>query len=195
MSSNSDRAGAQAAQFAYGDYRAGDRPDSGQFPDLVGYYVDKAFHDPNTGLDAYALRDNSGNVIVAFRGTEPLLYNDLKSDLVDLGYNQWKNASATITTYLKNVPNRQEVMFAGHSLGGVLAQYAPYDLIQAGILDRNSVSIYTVNALGAVLGIEQYEGKYNASVLAGTKGICVILEEIRLIRKSCAPCCAFSIRL
>ncbi len=58
------------------------------------------------------------------------------------------------------------VQLTGHSLGGVLAQYAAYDLVSEGITSGDKVSLTSFNALGGELGLKKdYGVKYNSDLL------------------------------
>jgi Ca2+-binding RTX toxin-like protein len=145
--------GVGAAAASYTDVSTGTSSLSGYTIVPGTAYTDEYTGGPNKGLQfvVYASTDHS-QVIVSFVGTNE--GKDAIGDL-DLAWNQFSdsgNSSAihdAIATALAANPDA-EVTFAGHSAGGILAQYAAYDYeanIDTG--HTQTVNLVTNNAPGA----------------------------------------------
>ncbi|MFK5975247.1 MAG: hypothetical protein QM493_01955, partial [Sulfurovum sp.] len=124
----------------------------------TGFYIDET-----TGFSVVAFEsiDNPKEKILAFAGTEGL--QDAYADL-NLGWVQWtgnggKNREAIIDNYLSLLPADAIINFAGHSLGGALAQYAMYDyvddVINAQRKDVPNITLTTFNGLGGETALAQ----------------------------------------
>lgn len=90
------------------------------YKDIYGVEID------DDGFFAVAFKKEN-NIVIAYRGTEPLSLKDLLTDL-EIGFFK-KNSSQLVSSYLffeyiKNGFKDCEINFTGHSLGGCLAQYA-----------------------------------------------------------------------
>jgi len=92
-----------------------------------------------TGLDAYAFVNDNGDVVIAFRGTQPTSAFDLAADLDnhELGFvppNQYLEALVYANDVrnhaLEKFPNKNppNIIVTGHSLGGGLAQFVGQSL-------------------------------------------------------------------
>jgi len=123
-----------------------------------------SYIDPNTGFAATLWKnETTKEVIVAFRGTEPNA-QDVYTDL-NLGVPQWKENRERVINYLSNLTDEgYGVNFTGHSLGGALAQYAAYDLLNTS--DDSSITLTTFNGLGGNDGLQNIYGtNYNPNIL------------------------------
>lgn len=125
----------------------------------------------NEGLHAQIYRRvGSNDYIVSFRGTDKAL-NDFSTD-ANLGWPQYKESRPAIqNTLRKLLAEGGRVDITGHSLGGALAQFAAYELLdntdktkRSEVLNR--VSLTTWNALGGVWGL-QSNGGYDPAVVDG----------------------------
>ncbi|MCB1378822.1 MAG: DUF2974 domain-containing protein, partial [Alphaproteobacteria bacterium] len=146
--------GLDAADIAYLEMAEGGKINRPGSP-LDGYTVDKRFGPSGSGAAAYGLSNANGDVVIAFRGTQDL--TDVVDDVGNLGYRQWEeDLKADVTNYL-DANWTGEVTFAGHSLGGALAQYAAYDIAGAEPGRKGDMNLYTFNGLGGLNGIEENE--------------------------------------
>ncbi len=104
--------------------------------------------------------------IVAFRGTEQKI-SDINAD-VHKGWPQYKDSDGEIQDLLRNLlETASRVDITGHSLGGALAQFAVYDLIDQNReqpIDPNKISLTTWNALGGEWALKQ-ERTYDPNLL------------------------------
>ncbi len=158
--------GRDAARLAYEDLSVGQVINNPNYGSLNGYRVDRVFGSTGSGVTAYALRNPSGEIVVAFRGTNDIV--DWSDNLGNLGWRQWQEVKADVNTYLGSNWTGGEVTFTGHSLGGALAQYAAYDTASTYANQRDRLNIYTLNGLGARNGIdENMAGGFNPSVMFG----------------------------
>lgn len=139
--------GRDAARLAYEDLSVGQVINNPNYGSLNGYRVDRVFGSTGSGVTAYALRNPSGEIVVAFRGTNDIV--DWSDNLGNLGWRQWQEVKADVNTYLGSNWTGGEVTFTGHSLGGALAQYAAYDTASTYANQRDRLNIYTLNGLGA----------------------------------------------
>ena len=175
--------GRDAAQISYQDLEVGSTIKDPSHSSLNGYKVDKMFGTTGDGLTAYALRDpGTGNVVIAFRGTSD--GEDWKDNVGNLGWRQWQEAKPDVERYLKNNwKDGAEVTFAGHSLGGALAQYAAYEAAGDYAGRRDTMNLVTLNGLGAVNGIdENLPGGFDASRITGVETANFYNEEDRVPR-------------
>lgn len=130
---------------------------------LDGYRVDRVFGDPTgSGVTAYGMSDANGNVVVAFRGTNDL--EDVASDVGRLGYDQWEQIRTDVNGYLDTPSLTGEITFAGHSLGGALAQYAAYETAGREPGRTGDMNLFSYNGLGGLNGLEE-NGGYDANRL------------------------------
>src|SRR5262245_41586300 len=92
---------AEASRAAYKKLTNGQTLGS-EHGSLAGYKVDATFGNLNNGgLQGYAFRNpTSGDVIIAFRGTNDL--QDAVDDVGNLGYSQWQQGKKAVETYLKS---------------------------------------------------------------------------------------------
>lgn len=136
------------------------------------YMYDKEIIKSPSGLrmEVYR-RTGSNDYIVSFRGTEPSQFNDIATD-INLGWPQYGSARRDIQRVLKSLLQEGgRVDVTGHSLGGALAQFAVYDLVnnldgdKRALIERQ-ISLTTWNALGGVWGLER-NGGYDARIMAG----------------------------
>ncbi|NGZ60813.1 MAG: hypothetical protein CV081_09985, partial [Nitrospira sp. LK265] len=138
-------------------------------PGIEYQYVTEV-SDPDTGFHAVVFKNSANAYIVAFTGTEPN-FQDAHSDL-NLGWTQWDRNHEAIFDLLRTAKLNDEltsVAFTGHSLGGVLAQYAAYEYAEEE--DPASFTLTTFNALGGVQGLQQNLGtaNYDSERLAGVE--------------------------
>jgi hypothetical protein len=144
-----------ALQAAEDAYSPDNKDDYASLEPPEGYTAEWIWDDPTTGFKAvlYTIVDELGvkHGIVAFAGTED--GQDMLSDL-NLGWDQW---DANRNSFFSELENNElsSITFAGHSLGGALAQYATYEYVatyteQSGILPQ----LVTFNGLGGIAGLE-----------------------------------------
>ena len=145
--------GVGAAAASYTDITTGTSSLSGY--SIVGTpYNDGDPGGANLGLQFVVyISDDHSKIIVSFVGT-----NEGKDALGDLGlaWNQYSDSenqtainaaiASAVTSY-----SGADVTFAGHSAGGILAQYAAYDYQKQLIINNDSttVNLVTNNAPGA----------------------------------------------
>jgi hypothetical protein len=153
-------------------------PSGSPLPD--GYSLDPdfgqggVFEDNDTDFRVIALKNNQGDYILAFAGTEGLA--DAFAD-IQLGWNQWKENRGIIRDYIADVRRDESdatFHFTGHSLGGALAQYAAYDYVQRSQQAGKTtpeISLITFNGLSAVAGLTLYGGNYAPAVFAGIDSV------------------------
>lgn len=128
----------------------------------VGYVIEESIDVTETGFKALALRRDSptgSERIVAFAGTEDA--RDAVADL-DLGLPQWtESIRERIVAYVREHAMEGPIHFTGHSLGGVLAQYAVHDVKVATRSAAEpfelAASLTTFNAVGAISGLQSRE--------------------------------------
>ncbi len=157
--------GLDASRISYDNLTQGTRisdPDSS----MNGYSVDMVFGSPTaSGVTAYAMKNGDGDVVIAFRGTNDGA--DVVSDVTRLGYDQWEQIRSQVNDYL-DTNWTGEVTFAGHSLGGALAQYAAYETAGREPGRKGDMNLYSYNGLGGRNGLEANEpGGYDAARLVG----------------------------
>lgn len=115
------------ARLAKHVYREGDSAEEG-VPAGFEIVSPRLVQSESTGFLAKSYRNTeTGELIVAFAGTDPKSLNDLKADVsLALGVNtnpQFKQADEVFNTVKRDYPG-QRVIATGHSLGGALANYA-----------------------------------------------------------------------
>ncbi|MBL3702365.1 hypothetical protein GI582_06625 [Sulfitobacter sp. BDSS02] len=114
--------------------------------------------DTKDGLQAFGLKnDATGDVVVAFKGSQEA--RDFYDDVAGIGWAQWDEARSQVNSFLQtNWKSGDEVTFAGHSLGGALAQYAIYET--AGTYDKrvSDMNLHTQSAPGAEHAIRENNG-------------------------------------
>ena len=124
--------------------------------------------DPKTGFNAVLYqKDGTHEYIIAFTGTQPSTSQDVVADLA-LGMTQWDAKRDDVINYLKNNIDASKITFTGHSLGGALAQYATYDLINIfndSGMDIPALDLVTFAALGGMDGLQQmHPGNFDPSI-------------------------------
>ncbi|MCB1342018.1 MAG: DUF2974 domain-containing protein, partial [Pseudooceanicola sp.] len=162
--------GRDAASIAYDDsLQKGDTIQNPDYPSLNGYTVKAVFtEDLAGGLRAYALENAKGDIVIAFKGS--LEGQDWKDDVGNLGWRQWEEARPNVEKFLKeNWTSGEELTFAGHSLGGALAQYATYETALNHDSQRGDMNLLTLSGLGSKNGIEDNLGSYDPTVVAGVE--------------------------
>jgi|SRR5579872_2313202 len=85
------------------------------------------FHDPNSGFDAALYKNNdTGAMVIAYRGTEPTKLNDWGADLKQAAgfQSDQYDQSVKLAERVKATYPDEDVEITGHSLGGGLAQVA-----------------------------------------------------------------------
>jgi len=107
----------------------------------LGHWAVVAYaENPTSGFEARAYRFRNGEVVLAFRGTEPSA-RDILSDvgmLLGVQPQQFRDGQE----FFSKLSVRYDVKYVvGHSLGGSIAQY---------VAARNMVDGLTINAFGAV---------------------------------------------
>jgi Ca2+-binding RTX toxin-like protein len=139
---------------------------------LPGYTQIIMWEDTSTGFQARLYEaDNSDGYILAFRGTD-ITQNDIQTD-TELGWPQWANNREEILQYIKTniIDTNGKLHVTGHSLGGALAQFFTYELVNNYELkpEEAQVSLYTWNALGGVGGLsDKLEDDYQPDLLGNT---------------------------
>jgi hypothetical protein len=126
MASITELDGAKLANLVYGDLKKGE---TGTYLG-VAYTVLEFYPDSDTDLQM-ALYQNTetGNYVVAFRGTESLadLGTDIQmgiSTLIGVLANQFTPAGETLANWIRDFTlSSSNTTIVGHSLGGALAQY------------------------------------------------------------------------
>ena len=117
------------------------------FKDL-GYY--ESFLIDIDGAQAH-IAANDNRIIVAFRGTEPREWNDIKADLRTFHKNgfhegfflEYKKLEKTICSSIKKLKSensQRKLYIVGHSLGGAIATVASH------IIDEDVECVYTFGA-------------------------------------------------
>jgi hypothetical protein len=110
------------------------------------------FDDAKTGFHAVILlKDGTNEYTVAFTGTQPSTGTDVLADLA-VGVNQWNtsNKNAVLGALASLTPSK--VTFTGHSLGGMLSQYAIYDWLKD--YSSGTANLITFNAAGGMEGLQ-----------------------------------------
>ncbi|MEK0179015.1 MAG: DUF2974 domain-containing protein [Oscillatoriales cyanobacterium] len=140
-----------------------DRPDSqnlvARFLDTNGYYIDRIFNDPQTGLYAigFGAVDPKTPPVLVFRGTDFIGDDAIFSDSPNIGFAEFENNKDAIENWLQEIgkntsqnPNQLLPDAIGHSAGGAIAQIVAteFSSITGDIFTFNSpgVSKTTVNA-------------------------------------------------
>lgn len=137
---------------------------------IEGYtYVDS--WEAGTGFKAHAYVDGAGNYVLAFAGTDDV--RDAYQNLANFGMEQWKDVRPDLTVFFQDIVDDvnkpfSSIHFAGHSLGGALAQYAAYDFVERNVIETNQTTLTTFNALGGVLGLQdEHTSDFKAGILNG----------------------------
>ena len=118
-------------------------------------------------------RAGTKDYIISFRGTEMSQFNDIATD-INLGWPQYASSRSDIQRVLNSLLQEGgKVDVTGHSLGGALAQFAVYDLINGLNGDKreqitNQISLTTWNALGGVWALQR-NGGYDPTVMHGVQ--------------------------
>lgn len=122
------------------------------------------------GLHAEIYRKKgTQDYIVSFRGTQVNQINDITTN-ANLGWPQFDESRNDIRNQIETLIDQGgRVSITGHSLGGALAQFAAYDLLENSNDDKrakilNQVSLTTWNALGGVWALQR-NGGFNPSVV------------------------------
>ena len=149
-----------------------------QFSITSGFKVVSVI-DKSAQLGAKALiylKEPTGEVIVAFGGTDGINAQDWTVNTQSAGWQQWKllqplilDEVATIEQQLtlRNHDGIRQLSFTGQSLGGALAQYAAADFFRDARFrefDGRNVALTTFNALGAVMALQSHG--YSADIVS-----------------------------
>jgi Ca2+-binding RTX toxin-like protein len=140
-------------------YGAGDAIDPDDFPDLAGFTVDRIFGNADeTERAAYALKNASGQVVIAFKN----------GSILDAGWGRWQEIKGDVLAYVEAQPAASKVTFAGDGVGGAVAQYALYDAASpGGRISPNDMALITLNGVGAVGAIKANIGSFDESRASG----------------------------
>jgi triacylglycerol lipase len=117
---------------------------------------------PNTPYGFVAKNNLTGNIFIAFRGTENWddWISDFTVDQIDSicnwgktesGFTKiYKQCSNTIHVAIKNIASKSNIFITGHSLGGGLAVLATADLVSSGILDNPTMYSFAGPRVGDI---------------------------------------------
>jgi hypothetical protein len=138
---------------------------------MPGFTVDRVFDDQwdNTGFYGVAFANfDDGKVLIAIRGSQDRL--DVVSD-VTLGVQQYLANRVPLIEYIGMHILANQIIIAGHSLGGGLSQYLGYDAALEYPIFRKHIIVQTHNGFGGIAGIKQMHGKFDRKVIAGVTGV------------------------
>lgn len=164
----------EAQQLAYEDW-APEQLIKG-YPSFNDCIVQKVFTNDGSeqGVRGYALRNRAGDEFIIWRGSDPPTSDlpDWKSNLSGVGYSQWEDVQDDVMKYLgERAESARSITFVGHSLGGAISQYNVYDFIEKYPGMGGKVSLFTFDAPGGQLALQDEKGSdYNPSLLSGIKG-------------------------
>lgn len=148
-----------------------DHPIRTAVPRLPGYHIFDRFDcsSGQTGFQAASLRcEGSGTIILAFRGSDEHL--DLAAG-INLGLCQYRANRDDLLDAMAAM-DASRIIVCGHSLGGALAQYFAYDLVQRiGISGERQLSLVTFNGVGGLAGLRRLHGKIDPNVQANLEPI------------------------
>ncbi|MCU7837981.1 MAG: hypothetical protein KZQ94_01230 [Candidatus Thiodiazotropha sp. (ex Troendleina suluensis)] len=124
-----------------------------------------------TGLSVTAFEHvETGEQVVAIRGTEPSDINDLVTDVIDIGtigttekQAQYAALSAKVRNWLDNGTLQSGFDVTGHSLGGFLATNLSLEYFS----DVTHTYLYNAPGLGGVINGDVFQAIFNA-LLPGT---------------------------
>jgi hypothetical protein len=163
MGSDLDIAAA-ATELAYRAQVVGNRSER-----MPGYVVDRVFDDQwgNTGFYAVGFVNyDAGRVVIGIRGSQDRL--DVVSN-GNLGIPQYQPNRDALLEFIGENILANEVVIAGHSLGGGLAQYLGYDAALAYSANRDKLVVHTHNGFGGRNGIEEMHGAFEPGTIAGAR--------------------------
>lgn len=105
---------------------------------VIGGYVvgDFVRYDEGSSFSAVYLKNESGQGIIAYRGTEPSMGQSLRTDLL-MGFGKLNAQFSHALEFYNKHKQEEPLITAGHSLGGALAAHV-------GI--TNDVPCYTINS-------------------------------------------------
>jgi len=165
------RAALQAASAVYDLAATGfEDPRAGPYVRVGEPLLDDPLSVP-TGFQAQVYRsvDAPGEYIVAFAGVQ---------DQVDAfaalraGTEQWTQNRDQVLATIGGLTSVERITFAGHSMGGAIAQYAAYQFLEGEPNPSQvEVALATFNAPGGVRGIEEMEGRFDSERLAGVDAV------------------------
>ncbi|MEM1450281.1 MAG: YqiA/YcfP family alpha/beta fold hydrolase [Planctomycetota bacterium] len=117
---------AHMASSVYGAEIAPGVPTSGP-PPIRGYFPQKWVHEQGSGFTGVIYSAPGANhIVLAFAGTDPTSWGDLKADLAiagnDVPIDQMERANRLYIA-ANDVRQGREIIVVGHSLGGGLAQF------------------------------------------------------------------------
>ncbi len=128
--------------------------------DKVKNYKIIAYKKSKDGYEGYAFLSEHGQLIFVAKGTKITNFKDIITDIKIVFTNdiaklsQFKTHLSFVEYIIKKISYEGKIYFAGHSLGGGLAQYAIYEKIE----DLKKAECITFNAVGI------YQDLYNSCV-------------------------------
>ncbi|HYC44888.1 MAG TPA: calcium-binding protein [Burkholderiales bacterium] len=151
------------------------------------YVVDLSFEQPDdlTGFKAVAYRNTvTADVVLAFGGTDGPNSTDWWGNLYHAGWNQWEANRERVRDYLRSFITQGQISgrihLTGQSLGGALAQYALYDLIETFEIseaEQAKLSLITFNSLGGLSALrEKVEAFDSSSLKHVTRAVHYVVE-------------------
>jgi hypothetical protein len=109
-----------------------------------GFVVAATVDHPHTGFKAVIYKNAAtGEVMVAFGGTDGTDAIDWQGNFQHYGWNQWDRGKAEYYTKLNAVLGANftgKLHFTGQSLGGALAQYAAYEYVRESTCTSGAVT-------------------------------------------------------